>query len=106
MSETKKPIEERLRDAGQGREVWRVQDKASKGYCMQFELWEEYEAREWWREYTERYIADKKELAKVRIQSQKDSLMVEAADQIEKLRNAIMFCSGSCHGVLEEKQVS
>jgi hypothetical protein len=30
----------------------------------------------------------------------------EAADEIEKLRSAIMFCSGSCHGVLEENEVS
>jgi hypothetical protein len=74
---------QRLRSLAAGKDVWRVQDKDDKSYVMQFEDWQEHEAKHWWNNCSERDICKNRELVKVRIQSQKDLLMQEAADMLE-----------------------
>jgi len=73
----------RLRQCGRGKYVWRVQDKDDKSYYIEFEEWNEQDAKCWWREYSGRNICKNMELVKVRTLSQEDRLMHEAADMLE-----------------------
>ena len=82
-------ITKKLRALGSGKDVWRVQNVADKSYGIQFEAWEQREADEWWAAHKDREYYKNHELAKVRIHSQKDLLMIEAAEEIERLRGLI-----------------
>jgi hypothetical protein len=73
----------RLRERSAGKDMWRVRDKDTGAYCIQFEAWEQIEAHEWWRDHKDRDFHKNHELARVRIQSQEDVLMQEAADMLE-----------------------
>jgi hypothetical protein len=73
----------RLRERSTGKDMWRVRDKDTGAYCVQFEAWEQIEAHEWWRDHKDREFHKNHELARVRIQSQEDLLMQEAADMLE-----------------------
>jgi hypothetical protein len=77
------PIVTRLRERSTGKDMWRVRDKDTGAYCIQFESWEQIEAHEWWRDHKDREFHKNHELARVRIQSQEDRLMQEAADMLE-----------------------
>lgn len=82
-------ITQKLRALGSGKDVLRVQNKADKCYSIQFEMWEQREAEEWWAANKDREYYKNHELAKVRIHSQKDLEMIAAADEIERLRGLI-----------------
>ena len=82
-------ITKKLRALGSGKDVLRVQNKSDKSYCIQFETWEQREADEWLAAHKDRDYYKNHELATVRTHSQKDLLMVEAADEIERLRGLI-----------------
>lgn len=73
----------RLRTQGSGKDFWRVQDKDDKSFCIQFESWEQIEAMEWWNAHKDREFHKNHELARVRVQSNRDRLMQEAADMLE-----------------------
>lgn len=73
----------RLRDSSCGRDVWRVQDKDDKSYCIQFDAWEKAEAVEWWQKHRDREFHANHELASVRIHSREDLIMQEAAETLE-----------------------
>ena len=77
------PIVTRLRERSTGKDMWRVRDKDTRAYCIQFEAWEQMEAHEWWRDHKGREFHKNHELVRVRIQSQEDVLMQEAADMLE-----------------------
>jgi hypothetical protein len=77
------PIVTRLREQSTAEDKWRVRDKDTGAYCIQFEAWEHIEAHEWWQFYKDRELYKNYELARVRIQSQQDALMQEAADMLE-----------------------
>ena len=76
----------RLRDCGIGKDVIRCQNKEDKSYCIQFELWEQCVADEWWKQNRLKDWYKNKELVKVRVHSQKDLLMLEAAEEVERLK--------------------
>lgn len=82
-------ITNKLRALGSGKDVLRVQNKTDKSYTIQFEMWEQREAEEWWASRKHHECYSNSELAKVRIQSQKDREMIAAADEIERLRGLI-----------------
>jgi hypothetical protein len=73
---------ERIGEACEGKEYWRVQDKDDRSFCIQFELWEEVEARKWWFENKNRDLCKNRELAKVRVFSQQDKLLQECAKML------------------------
>ena len=79
----------RLRESSIGREVWRVQDKDDKSYCIEFERWEKHEAERWWNDAKDEEWNKNRELVLVRVQTQSDRLMQEAADKIERLEKII-----------------
>jgi hypothetical protein len=73
---------ERIGEACEGKEVWRVRDKDDGSFCIQFEAWEESEARHWWNNHSQRDICKNRELVKMRIFSQKDRLLQECAKML------------------------
>ena len=73
----------RLRDQSRGVERWRVQEKGSKAWCIQFESWEEPEARKWFQESQDRGTHLGYELAKVRVLTVQERLMEAAADVLD-----------------------
>lgn len=77
------PIVMRLRKAASGRDVWRVQDKDDKSYCIEFERWEKHEAERWWNDAKDKEWNKNRELVLVRVHTQADRLMQEAADMLE-----------------------
>lgn len=83
------PIVMRLRQASSGREVWRVQDKDDKIYCIEFEGHEKHEAEWWWNDAKDEEWNKNRELALVRVYSQADRLMQEAEKRIERLEAAL-----------------
>jgi hypothetical protein len=89
MSASDQPIVMRLRDASSGRDVWRVQDKDDKSYCIEFERWEKHEAERWWNDAKDEEWNKNRELALVRVNTQSDRLMQEAADKIERLERIV-----------------
>jgi hypothetical protein len=72
----------RLRDCGSGIDVIRCQDKTDKSYCIQFEGWDQHSADEWWAKNKDREYYKNYEMAKVRVHSQKDRLMLKAAEML------------------------
>jgi hypothetical protein len=79
----------RLRESSSGRDVWRVQDKDDKAYCIEFESWQQGEAFMWWRDHKDRPFHANHELARVRVHTQADRLMQEAADKIKRLEKIV-----------------
>ena len=75
----------RLRASAGGRYLWRVQEIATKAWCMEFEDWEKYEAEQYWKHqrsrFTERFNGW--ELARVHYLTPSERLMLEAADMLE-----------------------
>lgn len=73
----------RLRESSSGRDVWRVQDKDDRAYCIEFESWQQGEAFTWWNDHKDRPFHDNHELVRVRVYTQADRLMQEAANMLE-----------------------
>ena len=75
----------RLRAAAGGRYLWRVQEIATKAWCMEFEDWEKHEAEQYWKyqrsRFTERFNGW--ELARVHYLTSSERLMIEAADILD-----------------------
>lgn len=76
-----------LRDSSSGRYVWRVRDKDTKSYCIEFDDWERYEAEQWWKKNSNWHPEYHKnnELARVLVVSTDDKLRRKAASIIEAL---------------------
>ena len=84
---------ERLRSTSQGYDEWRVQDPKDGSYCISFNWREvmnpERMAREWLADHCRRFpggLHTDFVVACVRVHSQADKLMLEAAAEIERLR--------------------
>jgi hypothetical protein len=77
------PIVTRLRERSTGKDKWRVRDKDTGAYCIQFEAWEQIEAMEWWNAHKDREFHQNHELKRERILSEEDRLMNQAADMLE-----------------------
>jgi hypothetical protein len=87
-----------LRERSAGKDVWRVQDKDEKSYCIQFESWEQIEAFEWWNKHKDREFHANHELVRLRIYSHEDQLMQQAADMLEFFFNQMQMCSPKMDG--------
>lgn len=89
-----KSLVARLREASTGYDEWRVQDPKDGSYCIAYS-WPEHfsperQAREWLADHKARFPGGRYanyEVAKVRVKTQADSLLEEAADEIERLRS-------------------
>lgn len=79
----KRSLLTRLREFSCGKDVWRVQDKDTKAYCIEFEAREGPEAEQWWHDHKQRDFHKNHELALVRVYSFDDRMMREAADALE-----------------------
>ena len=99
----------RLRDLGQGRIEWRVQDKDG-AYCIAFSRgdgWSinpEREARAWLADHQHRFPTSSKAgyvVAEVRAQSQEDAAMCEAAEEIERLQAQVAQQAAEVHRLKE-----
>ena len=84
------PIVMRLRELSTGKDVWRVCDKDTGAYCIEFESWEQLEAIQWWNARKGQDFHQNHELKRVRTFSEEDRLMQKAADMLEIYQN--MFC--------------
>ena len=75
-----------LREKATGTYVWRVHDKHSKAYCIEFTDWEKPEAEKWWKENSEKFPDYHKnnELARVFFHTPTDRLMIQAALWLER----------------------
>lgn len=87
------PLVEKLRGACAGYDEWRVQSPKDGSYCMAYSWPEtmnpEREAREWLADHVRRFpggLHSDFVVAKVRVQTQTDALMQEAADELERLQ--------------------
>lgn len=80
-------IVSQLRKAARGRHIWRVQDKASGAYCIEFTDFERWEAEAWWKENSEKFpeYHANNELKRVHIQTSTERLMIKAADMLESM---------------------
>jgi hypothetical protein len=81
-----KSLAARLRDAACGRYVWRVQDKITHAYCIEFTDWEKPEAEAWWEKEVRSHpdYHYNNELARVFILTPAERLMIEAAEILER----------------------
>lgn len=78
-------IVDELLAMGCGKYVWRVHDKDTKAWYMEFSDWEKPEAEQWWREQREKY-PDRYancELARVLYRTISDDLMCSAANMLK-----------------------
>lgn len=82
----------RLRAAATGRDEWRVQNPVDRSYCNVFTrndyAWPEQEAYAWLESFKSRHPDHqyaKYVVAKVRVLSYADRLMIEAADELERI---------------------
>ena len=82
----------RLRAASKGFDQWRVQDPVDGSYCIEFDrdhyAWPEQEAYAWLESFKSRHPDHphaKYVVAKVRVLSYADRLMIEAADELERI---------------------
>ena len=89
-------IVERLRNAGSGNQVWRVADPKTGAYCMEFDYINfgnpDHAAREWLSDHISKFPNSphaNKVVSKALFQTPNDRLMREAADEIERLRDAL-----------------
>lgn len=80
-------IVSQLRGAAKGRYVWRVQDKNTYAYCIEFTDFEGPEAAQWWEENRKRFpdYHANNELARVHFKTASEWLMLKAADMLEEL---------------------
>ena len=90
------PLVEKLRNACAGYDEWRVQDPKDGSYCIAFNWREvmnpERMAREWLADHCRRFpggLHSDFVVACVRVQTQADELMQEAADEIERLTQGV-----------------
>ena len=76
---------QRLRDSANGRHYWRCLHKGDKSYSVQFEDYEEHEAKAWFKKQSERFPDSYKyyEMVRVHVLDQSDKLMLEAAEALE-----------------------
>ena len=76
-----------LREAAKGRYVWRVQEKDTGNYVIEFPDREDIEARDWWLKYQKNHptVPKNYELRRVHFQTHAERLMLEAADRLERL---------------------
>jgi len=88
----------RLRDCGSGIDVIRCQDKTDKSYCIEFEAWNQVEADKWWKQNKDREYYKNYEMATVRVHSQKDRLMLEAAEMLQFFFGQMQMCSPKMDG--------
>lgn len=84
-------ITERLRSSASGTIEWRVQNPETRAYCISFTEWNggERSARQWLDEEIRarpESIFAKHEVARVAALDHRDRLMLEAADEIDRLR--------------------
>ena len=87
---------EQLRAAGKGTEEWRVADPTDGSYCIAFSRADsinpEREAREWLANHRKRFPDSQKanyEARRAMAQTNADLMMLQAADEIERLRAAL-----------------
>lgn len=59
-----------------GREVFRIQDKTKKSYRIEFSIWEEQAAKEWFA----KNALQNEELARVRVLTRAQKLMLQARE--------------------------
>jgi hypothetical protein len=80
-------IVSQLRGAAKGRYVWRVQDKKTYAYCIEFTDSEGPEAAAWWEENRKRFpdYHANNELTRVHFKTASEWLMLKAADMLEEL---------------------
>lgn len=78
-------IATRLRDCSKGRQVYRVRDKDTKAYSIEFEIWEQIEAGECWKLCRDLDFHKNDELALVTVKTHQELLMNEAADILETI---------------------
>ena len=77
------PIVMRLRERCTGYKIFRVQDKDTKAWVIQWPSWEEREANEYWeRERNHEWNANR-ELVSIQVESSEEKVMQEAADMLE-----------------------
>ena len=83
----------RLRAYSPGETVWRVADKDTHAYCIEFTRYDsaspEHECRKWYEQSLKRYPEQYANYAveSALVFSQNEQLCLEAADAIEKLIN-------------------
>jgi hypothetical protein len=80
-------IVSQLRERSRGRYFWRVQNKDTRAYCIEFTEREQPEAFAWWEENRRKYPGYHRdnELVKVLWFSPTDKLMQKAADMLERM---------------------
>ena len=78
-------IVKQARERSTGEVVWRVQDRDTKAYCIEFKEWEQQEAQKWFKDHMETGRYTNFELASVRVFSQQERLMIAAADMLDAL---------------------
>lgn len=85
--ESLQKIIKRLKDISKGKHVWRVQNKTSKAYCIEFEDYEEHDAKQWWKSQSSAYPETHKEseLARVHVLSRADKLIRSAVVMLKRL---------------------
>ena len=76
---------QRLRDSAKGRYYWRCLHKLDKSMRIQFEDYEQHEAKDWFKEQLSRFQESycEYEMVRVHVLDQSDRLMIEAADALE-----------------------
>ena len=86
---------EQLRGAGKGTEEWRVADPADGSYCIAFSRADcinpERQAREWLEDHRKRFPNSQHanyEVRRVMAQNNADLAMLQAADELERLRRS------------------
>lgn len=86
---------QKLRDAARGTEEWRVADPADGCYCISFSWADcsnpEREAKEWLEDHRTRFPNSRHahyEVRRVMAQNSADMLMIEAAEELERLGDA------------------
>lgn len=95
------PLVEKLRNACAGYDEWRVQDPKDGSYCIAFNwrevMYPERMAREWLADHCRRFpggLHTDFVVACVRVQTQADELMQEAADELERLTTEVQELDG------------
>ena len=86
---------DRLRANSRGYDEWRVQDPKDRSYCISFSWPDstnpEQEARAWLADHKSRFPSSPHahfEVAKVRVLSTVDQLLIDAAEEIERLQGS------------------
>ena len=95
-------ITERLRSSASGTIEWRVQNPETRAYCISFTEWNggERSARQWLDEEIRarpESIFAKHEVARVAALDHRDRLMLEAADELDRLRARVASLEESLH---------